>query len=55
MHFGFMEVSLVDRTTSLVPGTMLYQQNTNSIQHGIMPPRWGAGPMALMLWLNLVI
>jgi hypothetical protein len=20
-----------------------------------LPPRWGAGPMALMLWLNLVI
>jgi hypothetical protein len=20
-----------------------------------LPPQWGAGPMALMLWLNLVI
>jgi hypothetical protein len=23
--------------------------------HKRLPPRWGAGPMALMLWLDLVI
>jgi hypothetical protein len=47
-HLTRVELNLYRAITDIVANTM----ERCSL---FLPPRWGAGPMALMLWLNLVI
>jgi hypothetical protein len=56
----FISCTCFDTATPSTSAIKMWQHSSSwlpwhSSSSSFLPPRWGAGPMALMLWLNLVI